>query len=115
MEAIEKPKTNIRSLNVMIMLFSFLMLPWSGILIHKTHGMEERELIRHLAMTVHNVSAIIFLTSCILHIIANRKALVRNIYTKTKEYGQFKREALIALAIVIGIIGFISMHVFHVR
>lgn len=110
-----KPKTNKRSLNVLVMFISFMMLPWSGIIIHNTHGMGEREMLRHFAMTVHNVSAIIFLTSCILHIIANRKALIKYITVKTEEYGRFKKEALLALLIVFGIVGFVTMHVFHVR
>jgi hypothetical protein len=110
-----KPSVNKRQLNVLIMLFSFVMLPFSGIIIHSTHGMDERELIRHLAMSVHNLSAIIFLSSCVIHLITNRKTLMKYAANKTSEYIHLKREVFIALVFVFGVVGLFAMHAFHVR
>lgn len=115
MEGSQKTGLNKRSLNVLVMLFSFLLLPVSGIIIHSTHGMGERETLRHLAMTVHNYSAIIFLIACVIHLNANRKAIAKYISEKTTAYFRFKREAVIALLIVLGVVGFFSIHVFHVH
>jgi Na+/melibiose symporter-like transporter len=112
---LEKTKTNKRTLNVLVMFFSFIMLPWSGLLLHTTHGRMEREVLRHFAMTVHNIAAIIFLITCVLHIIVNRKALTKYLLQKTAEFSSFKKEALIALVLVLGIIGLVSMHVFHLQ
>ena len=115
MNEIKKQTLNKRSLNVMVMFFAFTLLPFSGIVIHNTHGMSEHEPVRHFAMSAHNLSAIIFLTTCILHLIANRKALLKYFKTKTTEYSGLKREAIIAFIFVIGLIGLFSMHAFHMR
>ena len=115
MNTVEKQSLNRRSLNVLIMFFSFSLLPFSGIMIHSTHGMSEREPIRHFAMSVHNLAAIIFLVTCLLHLFANRKALLKYMSEKTIQYSRFKREAVIALLIVFVIVGMFSMHAFHVR
>ena len=110
-----KPTVNKRSLNVLMMLFSFTLLPFSGMAIHSTHGMPEYEPIRHFAMSVHNFAAIIFLTTTLIHLATNRKAIAKYIVTKTGEYSRFKREALIAFMFVVGIVGLFAMHAFHVR
>jgi hypothetical protein len=113
----EQPKQplNRRQLNVMMMFFSFILLPFSGMIIHNTHGMSEREPLRHFAMSVHNLAAAIFLITCIIHLFANRKALIKYIANKTSEYTGVKREALVAFLFVIGLVGFFAMHTFHVR
>jgi hypothetical protein len=115
MNKIVQPPINRRQLNVMVMLFSFLLLPFSGIIIHSTHGIAEREPFRHFAMSIHNISAIIFLSTCVLHVVANRKALAKYISNKTTEYFSLKREVIIAFVIVIGIVGLFASHAFHVK
>jgi hypothetical protein len=115
MNSITKPSLHKRSLNVLIMLFSFSLLPFSGIIIHSTHGMSEKEPLRHFAMSVHNLSAIIFFISCVIHLLANRRALAKYISEKRNSYLQLKREAVIALLIVFVIVGVFSLHAFHVK
>ena len=110
-----KPAMNRRSLNVLIMLFSFSRLPFSGITIHSTHGMSEYEPIKHFAMSVHNFAAIIFLITAVIHLLTNRKDIAKYIVSKTGEYSRFKREALIAFVFVVGIVGLFAMHAFHVK
>lgn len=115
MEANQKNGFNRRALNVLLMLFSFILLPPSGIIIHSTHELSESATIRHFAMSVHNLSAIIFLSTCVIHLVVNRKALFKYISAKTSEYFHLKREVLVALCLVFGIVGFFAMHAFHVR
>jgi cytochrome b subunit of formate dehydrogenase len=115
MNVLEKSSLNKRSLNVLIMFFSFLLLPFSGVVIHSTHEVSEGEPLRHFAMSVHNLSAIIFLCSCMLHLFANRKALAKYLSEKTTEYSGFKREAVLALLFVLVLVGLFSSHAFHVR
>ncbi|MBA4320334.1 MAG: hypothetical protein C0412_18205 [Flavobacterium sp.] len=115
MNVLEKSSLNKRSLNVLIMFFSFLLLPFSGVVIHSTHEVAERDSLRHFAMSVHNLSAIIFLCACMLHLVANRKSLAKYLSAKTTEYSGFKRESVLALIIVLGIVGLFSIHAFHVR
>lgn len=115
MNVLEKSSLNKRSLNVLIMFFSFLLLPFSGVVIHSTHEVAEGDSLRHFAMSVHNLSAIIFLCACMLHLVVNRKVLIKYISEKTTQYSRFKRESVLALIIVLGIVGLFSIHVFHVR
>jgi len=115
MNEVVKQSLNKRQLNVLIMLFSFALLPFSGMMIHSTHGLAERELIRHFAMSVHNLSAIIFLTTAVIHLVTNRKALLKYITAKTNEYTGLKREALVAFIFVMGLVGLFAMHSLHVR
>ncbi len=115
MNETKKPPLNRRSLNVLLMLFSFILLPPSGIIIHSTHELAERDTLRHFAMSVHNFSAIIFLTTCVIHLIVNRKVLLKYVSEKTTQYLHLKREVLIAVLVVFGIIGFFSMHALLVR
>ena len=96
------------------MLFSFMLLPFSGIFIHSTHGMGERELVKHFAMSVHNLAAIIFFATCIIHIAVNRKAIVKYLSAKTNEYLKLRKEVVIAFIIVFGIVGLFATHAFHI-
>ncbi len=115
MNETKKPPLNKRSLNVLLMLFSFILLPPSGIIIHSTHELAERETLRHFAMSVHNLSAIIFLSTCLIHLVVNRKVLFKYISEKTTQYIHLKREVLIAILFVSGIVGLFAMHALHVR
>jgi hypothetical protein len=111
----QKSLLNKRSLNVMVMFFSFALLPPSGIMLHFTDHLATNDLLRHFVMSIHNFSSIIFLVSGVLHIITNWKAMKRHMSSKVGEYVSFKREMVIAFVIVIGIIAFLSSHVFHLN
>lgn len=96
----------------MFMLFAFLCLPLSGIPLHyaRTGPLSTYE---HWLMSVHNMSATIFLIATIVHLTLNWAALTKYIATKTQELFQFRKEMLIALAVVVVFVGLFSSHALH--
>jgi succinate dehydrogenase/fumarate reductase cytochrome b subunit len=94
------------------MLISGLLLPVSGIMNHDLQ-FEQLTIERHFWMSVHNVSAIIFLIFSILHISFNGKALL-NYLKKTKEIF-ISKEAILALIFIFVIVGLFASHVFHIN
>jgi hypothetical protein len=113
METKKKKKTfNKRSFISIAMIFSGLILPFSGMANHK-HQFEMLTIERHFWMTVHNTAAILFVIFAILHISYNWRILI-NYIKKTKETF-ISKETLTALALVIGIVGLFASHVFHVK
>jgi hypothetical protein len=109
-----KQPMNTRALTSMFMFFSFVLLPLSGIPLHFTIGSDGAEVLEQFIMSVHNVSAIIFIISALIHLSLNRVALMKYITTKTSEYFRFRKEMIIALTSVLIIVGLISSHVFHI-
>jgi len=97
------------------MSFALLLLPPSGMMLHQAHGLSERSTLQHLVMVVHNISAVVFLITCIIHLAANRKVIWRYIANKSSEYSGYRKEVYVALVIVFGIVGLFAMHAFHVR
>jgi hypothetical protein len=69
----------------------------------------------HFLMSVHNMSALIFLIAVLIHISLNWKSLMKYIATKTEEYFQFRKEMIIALFAVVLIVGLFSSHALHVH
>jgi hypothetical protein len=84
-------------------------------MLHQAHGLSERSTLQHLVMVAHNISAGIFLITCIIHLAANRKVLWRYVANKSSEYFGYRKEVFVALAVVFGIVGLFAMHAFHVR
>lgn len=65
----------------------------------------------HQFMSMHNAAALIFLSAAIAHLVLNWKALSRYIIARVAGYPQFKRELLIAVAVVSGFVLFAVSHV----
>lgn len=107
-------KINSRALVSLSMLFSFVWLPPSGIILHLTDsdGMSQ---LRHAAMAVHNFASIIFLVAAIIHIIYNLKPIKQYIVNKAHMLPQLKREAIIAFIITTVLILLFASHAFHVH
>jgi len=110
-----KQPMNTRALTSMFMFFSFVLLPISGIPLHFTRTSDGVEVLEQFLMSVHNVSALIFIISVVIHLSLNLSAFIKYITTKTSEYFQFRKEMFIALITVLIIVGLISSHVFHIR
>lgn len=110
MNEIKNKAFNKRSFNVILMLASFIILPFSGILIHSTHQTPVTSKIHHFAMSVHNVAAIIFVVTALIHLTANGKVLVKYIVEKSKEFSFPKAEAIVAIILVLVIVGLFSAH-----
>ena len=115
MNSSTKTNMNRRALTSMFMFFSFILLPISGIPLHFTRTSDGVGVLEQFLMSVHNVSAIIFVASVVIHLTLNWSALMKYIATKTSEYFQFRKEMIIALITVLIIVGLISSHVFHIR
>ena len=97
----------------MFMLFSFILLPLSGIPLHFSRTAIEPSMLEHYLMSVHNVSALIFLIAAGVHLSLNWSALTRYVAAKTEEYFHFKKEMVIALLAVLVIVALFSSHALH--
>jgi hypothetical protein len=118
MNEIPKQPMNRRALTSMVMCFSFILLPLSGIPLHlsrTTVGPPGVGVLEHFLMSVHNMSALIFLVAVVIHLSLNWSALTKYILTKTSEYFQFRKEMIVALVTVALIVGLFSSHAFHVQ
>jgi hypothetical protein len=111
-EKIKQPM-NKRALTSMFMFFSFILLPLSGIPLHYSRTASEPSVLEEFLMSVHNISALIFLIAVLIHLSLNWSALIKYIAAKTTEYFQFKKEMIIALITVVLIVGIFSSHVLH--
>jgi hypothetical protein len=104
-------RSNRRALAVLFMFFSFLFLPPSGVALHLTDG--SHQLARHVLMTVHNTGAIICLVSMSVHVVLNRKAILRYIVSGGTGSVIPRRTAMAVALTVAGIVGLAVSHVFH--
>ena len=104
---------NGRTLTTLMMLFSFLWLPPSGIALHFTEA-GPFEPLRHMLMAFHNVSALIFLATVTLHLVLNCKPMSQHLVSKAAEYRGVRKEAAIAAVVVTSLIVLFAAHAFHV-
>jgi hypothetical protein len=68
----------------------------------------------HLFMTMHNAASLLFVTATVVHVILNWKVLTRYMSARVGEYVQFKRELLIAVLGVSGLVLFAASHALHI-
>ena len=64
----------------------------------------------HLFMSMHNTASILFIAAAILHVILNWKVLTHYVSSKVGDYMRFKRELLIAVLGVSGIVLLVASH-----
>ena len=93
---------NHRALVAILMVGSFACLPPTGLALHLTDGASFQ--VRHLPMTIHNLAAIIFLISVILHLMFNWKLMVKYILTTVKPIGGISREFVFAALIMMTVL-----------
>ncbi len=108
-----KQPMNKRALTSMFMFFAFILLPLSGVPLHYARTDAEPGVVEHFLMSMHNISALIFLVAVFIHLVFNWNALTKYIVTKTVEYFQFRKEMIIALFTVVAIVGLFSSHALH--
>jgi hypothetical protein len=109
---IEKQPFNKRAFSSVAMFIAVLGLPYSGIMNHKLQFAEFSPE-RHFWMSVHNVSALLFVIFAVMHIWLNRRALVN--YMHKVKGAVISREALYAILFVFIIVALFSSHALHVR
>jgi hypothetical protein len=105
---------NKRALTSMIVFFSFIILPVSGIPLHFARSSSAPGQLEHFLMSLHNSSALIFLVASAFHISFNWKAIKSYIRKESAEFFRFRKEMVIALLVVVIIVGIISLHAFIV-
>lgn len=108
-----KQPLNRRALTSMFMAFSFILLPLSGIPLHFSRTNEAVGVLEHFLLSVHNISALIFIVAVLIHLGLNWNALIKYIASKTSEYFRIKKELFIALVIILVIVGLYSSHALH--
>ena len=109
---IERKPFNWRAFSSIAMFLSVLGLPISGIMNHNLQ-FEQFSPERHFWMSVHNISAILFVVFAIIHITLNWRSLVH--YMHKVKGAVISREALTAIAVVVFIVALFSSHALHVR
>jgi hypothetical protein len=107
----EKRPFNRRALVSVAMFASGIILPFSGIMNHNLQ-FETLTMQRHFWMSLHNISAILFVIFAIIHIILNRSSLLK--YIVRIKNTIISKEAALAIFIVVFIAGMFSMHALHI-
>jgi hypothetical protein len=105
-------KFNIRSFVALMIAFSGLGLPITGIANH-IYGFTPLTLERHIWMSAHNILGLIFCIFSIWHIALNRRPLVGYLKGIGFSLSFLSREAMLAGAIVTVILLFFIGHAFH--
>jgi hypothetical protein len=104
-------KKNLRTFSSLFILYAFIVLVPSGIALHVTAD-DGPGIANHIAMTLHNVSAVVFLIFGIIHIILNRASIVSTLRSKTGPYPLVSgRSALVAI-IFAALLALAISHVF---
>ena len=115
MSEIQGQVLNKRAFTSLFMLLSFLLLPLSGIPLHFSRTEAESGVLEHWLMSVHNISAFIFLIAAVIHLTFNWSSITKYVATKTTEYFRLRKELILALVIITVIVGLFSSHALHVR
>ncbi len=65
-----------------------------------------------LFMSTHNTASLVFVAAAVLHVTLNWKALTHHVRARVGEYVRFKRELVIAVLGVSGLVLFVASHEF---
>ena len=108
-DQIKKP-FNKRAFIANTMFFSGALLPFSGYMNHRLQ-IEPIVGARHFWMSVHDMAAILFTISVVIHVYYNWHSLVK--YIKKARTISVSKEAFAALIVVLVIVGLFSTHALH--
>lgn len=105
---------SLRTLASLIMVFAGIWLVPSGIALHfaSRNGLT---LWNHILMSIHNTASLLFVSSAIVHVLLNRKALTNHWRTRIGEHMRFKRELFMAALGVSGFILLVAFHTLHIK
>lgn len=109
-QVVKKKPFNKRAFVSTALFISGLILPFSGYMNHILQ-FDTLSIDKHLWMSVHNVTGILFALFVILHITLNWSALLN--YAKKAKEKFVSKETLTAAALVILVVCLFSSHVFH--
>lgn len=105
-------KVNRRVMVTFIMLFSFVILPFSGLLLHLADDHASGSL-KTFSMTFHNIAAIVFTIAAVIHVKYNGKSILFHVKDPKKRGIRYPREISIAITIMLIIFLLATVHVFH--
>jgi hypothetical protein len=106
-------KKDSRTISSLFMLFSFIVLVPSGIAMHVV-AEDGPATASHVAMTLHNVSALVFLISALTHIVLNRASIMSAIRSKTGSCPLITGRSAVVAMVLIVILAAAVLHVFIV-
>ncbi len=109
---VEKRQFNKRAFVSVALCISGLILPFSGIMNHELQ-FAGLTVARHFWMSVHNMSAMLFVGFLIAHLSFNWKALVH--YVRSMKGIVISRETIAAVATVAIVVGLFASHALQVR
>jgi len=67
----------------------------------------------HLFMSMHNTASLVFVAAAVVHMALNWKVLIHYMSVRVGEYVRFKRELLIAVLGVSGLVLLVASHGLH--
>jgi hypothetical protein len=68
----------------------------------------------HLFMSIHNTASLVFVAAAVVHVTLNWRVLSNYVSARVGEYVRFKRELLIAVLGVSGLVLLVASHVLHI-
>ncbi len=104
---------NHRAFVAMVMAFSCLGLPVTGIVNH-FYGFDPLSVERHAWMSAHNTLGFLFVLFSIWHVVLNRKALCSHSRSTAARLPSVSREAMLAGSAVAVMLALFVGHAFHV-
>ncbi len=108
----EKKQFNRRAFVSVALCISGLILPVSGIMNHELQ-FAGLTVARHFWMSVHNMSAALFVGFLIAHLSYNWRALVH--YMRRMKGSVISKETITAIVLVAGVVGVFASHALHLR
>ncbi len=106
------PAFNTRAFISLSLIFSFVWLPPSGVLLHLT-AQEGMTTLRHAVMSVHNFASLAFLCAALAHVALNAKSIGNALINKTRALPTLKKEALVAFAVTTLFVFLLASHALH--
>jgi len=103
---------NFRAFASVGMCMSLLFLSVSGIMNHQLQ-FNTLTVDRHFWMSVHNMAALLFILFIVIHLVYNWRLLIH--YVEKIQGIRIRKEAVLAILLVLVIVGMFSSHVFHIR
>lgn len=101
-----------RAFVAMVMVFSGLALPVTGIVNH-FYGFAPLSVERHAWMSAHNAMGLVFVVFSIWHVVLNRRALWSHVRNTVAHVPTVSREAILAISVVAGMLALFVGHAFH--
>jgi len=101
-----------RAFVAMVMVFSGLALPVTGIANH-FYGFAPPSAERHAWMSAHNALGLLFVVFSIWHVVLNRNALWSHVRNTAAHVPRVSREAILAGSVVAVVLALFVGHAFH--